>query len=215
MIISIVWGISSIVFKAKNTFYYKCARLMATLIVKICKIKIVVYGNLPQERNVIYVANHKSLADTMALLTVFPDRTDFLFKAELLRTPGLGFALKHSPYISVERHNSKSAALSYSKAKHHLEQGKSLMIFPEGTWSGDHKLLPFKSGAFLLAKEMNIPIIPISLKGTELVINQESYLIHKGNIEIVFHEALSPSSFNDKSPEELSLFVKNIIESKL
>jgi 1-acyl-sn-glycerol-3-phosphate acyltransferase len=162
----------------------------------------------------IYIANHVSLADTPIMISILPEKTRIMYKSELDNAPGIGIVLRRSPYISVHRKSVRKAALSIVEARSAIQNGDSIMLFPEGTWSekpGD--LLPFKLGAFSLSKNENIPIIPMVIVGTENIIHKDSIFIHSGTVHVTIYPAMYPELF-DKA-ETMREACRHIIQNKL
>jgi 1-acyl-sn-glycerol-3-phosphate acyltransferase len=208
------YGVLRILSQGKLDTFYPAAKWWAQCILSICKVKLsfVKTNAIPQQA--IYIANHVSLADTPIMINILPENTRIMYKSELDNAPGIGIVLRRSPYISVHRKSVRKAALSIVEARNAIQNGDSIMLFPEGTWSekpGD--LLPFKLGAFTLSKNENIPIIPMIIVGTEHIIPKDSIFIHEGTVHVTMFPPLYPESF-DKA-ETLSEACRNIILTEL
>ncbi len=119
----------------------------------------------PGQRAYVVVANHQSLLDIL-LLSKLPREMKWIAKESLFKVPWVGWIFRISGDISVRRGDSESGGAALAKARRYLERGMSVMIFPEGTRSVSAKLLPFKSGAFRLAIEAGVPILPVAVHGT-------------------------------------------------
>jgi 1-acyl-sn-glycerol-3-phosphate acyltransferase len=123
---------------------------------------------LPKEPCVI-IANHQSMADIIAVLGLYYPYK-FVSKASLFGVPGLGWLMKMARYVSVERGRPKSMQAMMDECRAWLKAGMSVMIFPEGTYAPDGRMLPFKAGAFVLAVEEKVPIAPVVIEGTPQLI---------------------------------------------
>lgn len=119
----------------------------------------------PGERGYVVVANHQSILDIL-LLSHVPHEMKWLAKEELFRVPWVGWMLRMSGDIAIRRGERDSGLEALGKARDHLARGVPVMIFAEGTRSRDGRLLPFKSGAFRLAIEAGVPVLPIAVNGT-------------------------------------------------
>lgn len=119
------------------------------------------------ERGATYVlvANHQSIADIIAVLHL-DHPFKFIAKRELFWIPFLGWALSLAGYIPLIRGNSKSGKEAIQEASGYLKRGVSVLLFPEGTRSRDGEIQSFKLGAFKLAADLEIPIVPIVIHGT-------------------------------------------------
>jgi 1-acyl-sn-glycerol-3-phosphate acyltransferase len=124
-------------------------------------------GTMPQNPRHPYVvvSNHESFADIL-LISHLPWEMKWLSKAELFRIPIMGWMMWLAGDIPVKRGFGPSAVEAMERCRKALRQRVSVMIFPEGTRSKTAELLPFKDGAFRLAVEAGVPILPLALSGT-------------------------------------------------
>ena len=208
------YGIIRILSKGRLDTFYPAAKWWAQSILSICKVKLSCTISAEAPQQAIYIANHVSLADTPIMISILPEKTRIMYKSELDNAPGIGIVLRRSPYISVHRKSVRKAALSIVEARSAIQNGDSIMLFPEGTWSekpGD--LLPFKLGAFSLSKNENIPIIPMVIVGTENIIHKDSIFIHSGTVHVTIYPAMYPQLF-DKA-ETMRDECRNIIQNEL
>jgi 1-acyl-sn-glycerol-3-phosphate acyltransferase len=113
----------------------------------------------------VVVANHQSLLD-IVLLSRVPREMKWVGKEELFKIPWIGLMLRLTGDIAVKRGDSESGGEAVAKAKAYLKRGMSVMIFPEGTRSRDARLLPFKKGAFRLAIDAGVAVLPVVISGT-------------------------------------------------
>ena len=131
----------------------------------------------------VIVANHSHLADIWALyLTELNFR--WVAKKELFSVPFLGSAMKSSGYIAVDRKSRSSRANSIVESKKHLENGNSMLLFPEGKRNLKKELLTFKTGAFTLSNDHNIKVLPIYIYGANSLFENKSLIPKKGYIYI-------------------------------
>lgn len=149
---------------------------------------------LPKEPCVI-IANHQSMADIIAVLGLYYPYK-FVSKASLFGLPIIGWAMKMAKYVSVERGRPKSMQAMMDECRAWLRAGMSVMIFPEGTYAPDGRMLPFKSGAFVLALEEKVPIAPVVIEGTPQLIYQDGpWLSPRARVRVTVQEALLPDTF--------------------
>ncbi len=113
----------------------------------------------------VVVANHQSLLD-IVLLSRLPREMKWVGKEELFKIPWIGWMLRLTGDIAVRRGDSESGGEAVARAKAYLSRGMSVMIFPEGTRSRDARLLPFKKGAFRMAIDAGVPVLPVAVWGT-------------------------------------------------
>jgi 1-acyl-sn-glycerol-3-phosphate acyltransferase len=151
-----------------------------------------VRGDAPADidaRAYVVVSNHASNADPF-LLSHLPWDMRWIAKEELFRIPVVGWLLKASGDIAVRRGDVDSARRMLDEAKQTLERGLSVMIFPEGTRSRDGKLQRFKDGAFKLAIEAQVPILPIAIEGTRDCLRKGSMGLGEANAHATILEPI-------------------------
>ena len=124
-----------------------------------------VEGRWPAGGPFVVVANHQSILDILLLCHV-PREMKWVAKDELFRIPWVGWMLRMSGDIAIRRGHAESGGEALARAKAYLARGMSVIIFPEGTRSARGTLLPFKSGAFRLALDAGVPVLPIVVHGT-------------------------------------------------
>lgn len=140
--------------------------------------------NLPSDRPVIYISNHQSNFDILALFAGLPGQFRWLAKEELFHIPLFGLTMRRAGYISIDRSDRKKAIRSMSAAAQRIAAGASVTIFPEGTRSPDGSLLPFKKGAFTLALQSQVPIVPLVIRGSGKIMPKHSKWIRGGTIRL-------------------------------
>jgi 1-acyl-sn-glycerol-3-phosphate acyltransferase len=164
--------------------------------------------------NYIFMANHLSNVDPPVCLMVIPQDLKVIFKKELLRLPILATAMKMARCIPVDRKNREAARLAIDQAAEQLKQGDSFLIFPEGTRSRDGTLGPFKSGGFVMSILSGVPVIPMTLRGTQRIQSKGSWKLNSGEIEVIVHDPMRPPSSLDEKDHFLEK-VRAQIESAL
>jgi 1-acyl-sn-glycerol-3-phosphate acyltransferase len=124
-----------------------------------------VQGRWPEGGPFVVVANHQSVLDIL-MLARLPREMKWVAKEELFRIPWAGWMLRLAGDIPIRRGDAESGGEALARARRYLDRGMSVMIFPEGTRSAKGTLLPFKSGAFRLAIDAGVPVLPIAVHGT-------------------------------------------------
>jgi 1-acyl-sn-glycerol-3-phosphate acyltransferase len=198
-----------------GNFLYAIAMWIARTALHLAGVRVQVEGSdrVNPAATYIYMCNHVSNLDPPILLTALPRRTSVLVKKELFRVPILGQAMRLGDLVSVDRSNREAAVNSMRQAEEVMGRGLNLTVFPEGTRSRDGRLLPFKKGPFYLAMDSGIPVVPVTILGSERLMAKGSSLIHPGVVRLVFHRPLSPKQFSDK--EQLIAAVRREIASEL
>jgi 1-acyl-sn-glycerol-3-phosphate acyltransferase len=133
----------------------------------------------------IFMANHTSIADPLAVAITIPQPFHCVFKKELARIPVFGWALLSLGQIMVDRENTEQARASLAGTISGLSGNNSIIIFPEGWVSPDGWLLPLKKGGFHLAIQTGLPIVPVRIEGArEVCPPGGSGHFHKGVISL-------------------------------
>lgn len=160
----------------------------------------------------VFIGNHQSFID-MPVLASLPFNMKWVSKQELFKLPVVGWLLKMSGHISVDR-GKKGAIHSLDKIKPYVENNIPVMIFPEGTRSRVGELKPFKNGAFIISKKNNYALQPIVIEGTYDIMPPGGWRVKwKGRIYISILEPISPSDFD--TLEEFRTYTYQCFESEL
>ncbi len=196
-------------------FLYRMGVGVGLVGVRLVGVKVEVVGleKLDWRRTYIFMCNHVSNLDPPVVIPVMPRRTSVLVKKELFRIPILGWGMRLTSLVPVDRSNREAAIGSLRSAAEVLRAGINMTIWPEGTRSRDGRLLPFKKGPFHLSMESGVPIVPVSVVGTHEIWPKGEFAIHPGTATVVFHEPIEPAGFS--SQEELIDAVRERIRSGL
>jgi len=140
----------------------------------------------------IIVSNHQSWFDVFAIAGFLPASLRFVAKAELTKVPAFGPAWVACGHISIDRKNRTSAIQSMDEAGRRVkEENLNIVLFPEGTRSADGRLKPFKKGAFVLAIQAGVPIVPVAVVGSRHVMPKGEWRLRPGRIEIRLGQPIS------------------------
>lgn len=184
-------------------------------IVKVAGLKFNVTGTENYDPNESYVvaSNHRHLFDIPVLARATKLNLKFIAKKELFRIPVFGWILYLVGMVKVDRKNSTKALESLKKAQKIAEEHKiSLTVFPEGTRSKKDGLLPFKKGAFMTSINTEIPLLPISVEGTDKIL--QGFKCKPRTINVHIHPPVDPKEYGVAKRNDFMKDVKKIIESK-
>jgi 1-acyl-sn-glycerol-3-phosphate acyltransferase len=134
-------------------------------------------------RPYVAVSNHESYADIF-LISHVPWEMKWLSKAEVFRVPVMGWMMRMAGDIGVHRGKATSRAEALAGMRDRLRKGVSIMIFPEGTRSPTHEMLPFRDGAFRIAIEHGAPILPMAVAGTRHAMARGSFIFNRARAEV-------------------------------
>jgi len=164
-------------------------RIWGRVPLALCAVRLEVHGLEHRDRPgpKLILFNHVSLLDLYVLAAICPDRMVALYKRELHRIPGLGLGMRMIGMIPVDRGDLGSAIASIDEAGRRLrEEGAACYMAPEGTRSRLGGLQPFKLGAFHLAAQTHIPVVPLVMRGIEEVLPMGSFLVRSGVVRADF-----------------------------
>jgi 1-acyl-sn-glycerol-3-phosphate acyltransferase len=138
--------------------------------------------NIDRNRPQIFAANHSGLHDILSLSGNLPIQFRWVAKKSLFRVPFMGWHMRRSGYIPIDRDNPREAAKSIVEAAKIIRGGVNAIAFPEGTRSKTGTVGGFRSGAFALALRTGVPLVPISLEGSYRVIMPKTLQVNPGAI---------------------------------
>lgn len=176
-------------------------------------VKVTGLENVNRKQSYVFTANHQSAFDILAVYGWLPYIFKWLLKIELRKVPFLGAACQAAGHIFVDRTNPIAAKQSMAKAVDQLKNGISVVIFPEGTRTKTGKLGKFKRGAFLLAMELKLPIVPITISGSYERV--KGYRTFPGTIEMKIHPPVDVTAYAMDESSALLRHTQEIIRSGL
>ena len=150
--------------------------------------------NIP-EGTCVFASNHCSNLDPVAMVPKIPKRVSLLAKTDVFKIPILSKAFRQGGVIPVDRKNREAAAESVDEAVESLKRGLSFVIFAEGTRSRDGRLQPFKRGAFVMAIRAGVPVVPVSLAGTQKLLRKGDWKLYPGEVTVKFGLPLDASQY--------------------
>jgi 1-acyl-sn-glycerol-3-phosphate acyltransferase len=151
----------------------------------------------------IFVSNHVSNVDPLALVPAIPRRIALLAKKEVFRIPILSIAMRQAGLVPVDREDREAAAGSVDIAVERLKEGLSFVVFAEGTRSADGRLRPFKRGTFVMAIRAGVPIVPVSLIGTQNLMRKGHWSLYPGEVIVRFGPPIDSSEYTLERRGEL------------
>ena len=168
------------------------ARNWVRWILTTCGVRVDVSGleHLDPSRPYVVMANHQSVFDTAAIVATLPSSFRFVAKRELTWIPFFGWALAASGHVIIDRANREISVRSLERAAERVRNGKTVVIFPEGTRARTGELGEFKSGGFHLALAAQVPILPVSVSGSLRITPPRSLRIESGRIHIHYGEPI-------------------------
>jgi 1-acyl-sn-glycerol-3-phosphate acyltransferase len=205
LVLTIITALFTILFSPllpNSNFSYFPARFWGRAFCKICFVKVKITGldKLRPDQSYVIILNHQSIFDIFVVYGWLPMFFKWIIKAELRKIPLVGKACEAVGHIFIDRSQPIAAKKSLEKAEKHLQNGVSVVIFPEGTRTHTGELGKFKRGAFRIANDLKLPIVPVTLKGSFDRITRNTYKVTPGIIEMIIHDPIPAYfSFQDEN----------------
>jgi 1-acyl-sn-glycerol-3-phosphate acyltransferase len=171
--------------------------------------------HIDRKKSYVIISNHQSIYDIFLIYGWLGIDIKWVMKKELAKIPGVGFGSKKVGHIFLDRSNSRVALESLNNAKRLLVNGTSVVIFPEGTRSKTGIPGNFKKGAFKLAIDLGLPILPISIIGTKNILPTGTIDIRPGKVRMIIHKPIDITGYSEEKIKDLMDEAKRTIERPL
>jgi len=170
--------------------------------------------NIKANQSYVIISNHQSFYDIFLIYGWLGIDAKWVMKQELRKIPGLGIGSEKIGHIFIDRSNSNAAISSINKAKKKIINGTSIIFFPEGTRKNNAlELGAFKKGAFKLALDLKLPILPISIVGTRNILPPSSAKLFPGKVKLIIHPPIEIQEYNNENIDSLILKSREIIKN--
>ncbi|MCH5216965.1 MAG: 1-acyl-sn-glycerol-3-phosphate acyltransferase [Muribaculaceae bacterium] len=190
-----------------NRFWgYWPAHIWSRIVCALAWVKVEVRGreNIDPKTSYIFVSNHQGAFDIWAIYGYLNHNFKWLMKKSLEKIAFVGYACRRSGHVFVDSNSLQSIRETIEDARHQLKDGMSLVIFPEGTRTKTGELGSFKRGAFMLAGEFRLPVVPLSIQGAYNIMPRNTYFPRAGKIILTIHTPIEPGERGFNTRELLS-----------
>ncbi len=210
IVLGTVSVISSVVDR-RGRFAHGCARLWSKLILITTGVNVTVDERAALDPNgsYIFASNHQSIYDIPIVFASMPRQLRIVAKASLGHFPFLGWHLRWTGHLLVDRERPGPAVLK--KMARLVRDGASLIVFPEGTRSPDGRVAEFKGGLFLLAIESGMPIVPVSISHSRHVMLKGRLMTCPGDVTLIVHDPIETRGLDRRAARELATRVHDIV----
>jgi 1-acyl-sn-glycerol-3-phosphate acyltransferase len=171
--------------------------------------------NIRKGQSYVVIANHQSMYDIFVLYGWLDIPFKWVMKKEVLKMPGVGFGSEALGHIIIDRSSTKATLDTIEKAKDKIRDGTSVCFFPEGSRSRTFEMLPFKKGAYRFAFDLDLPILPVTIRGTRKILPPGTLDIFPGKAEIIIHPPVDIRKFGPGNLAGLMEHTRKIIQSGL
>lgn len=194
----------------------RVASKWARSLVKFAGVNVVITGEekIPAGP-VLFVSNHQGNFDIPLLLGYIKKPKAFIAKIELLKLPLIHTWMTHMKCVFMDRSDIRQSLKVINQAADHLKDGYSMVIFPEGKRSKGETLGEFKHGSLKLALKAGVPIIPITIRGSYKIMEQNGFIIKPAQVEITISDPISTNNLTKEQAAELPEKVRQVIKHGL
>lgn len=188
-----------------------------TCYLALCPVKVKGRENIKRNRSYVFVSNHQGAFDIFLIYGFLGVPIKWVMKAGIGKIPFVGAACRAAGFIFVDNSTPKAAARSVVEAERCLKNGASVVVFPEGSRTYDGKMIRFKKGAYQMAFDQHLPIVPITLNGPFDVLPIGLLNVHRHKMEMVIHPAIPTEGMNPshKEMQQFADHTQEIIASAL
>jgi len=197
----------------KHDLVYPWATFGARAWLRLSGVRVKVKGleNLDPKQTYVFVSNHRSYLDTATLFVFTGRRIGLLAKKELLKVPILGVGMGFVNVMAIDRTNRERAIRTADAAAKRIQSGVSFAVFVEGTRARPGELLPFKKGAFYMAKQANVPVVPVAIKNSDVLMGKGTGEARSGVIEMILMSPVSTSKV--ETDRDVASLIESVRES--
>jgi 1-acyl-sn-glycerol-3-phosphate acyltransferase len=197
-------------FTREGLVLWRITVFWARTILRACGVKVEVIQEAPLPSGpVIFLSNHQSTLDILALFVGLPRRFVFVAKKVVFSYPFLGWAINAMRYIPVDRSNREAAIRSLAAAGERIRGGLTVTAFPEGTRSKDGSVLPFKKGPFMLALQAKVPVVPVAVEGSQHVNPKNKWYLCPNTIRICIGAPIPTAHLTESDRNALIVAVRS------
>lgn len=200
-----------------ENYIYKPVSLFIRAGLAMVGVRVEVSGRekLDPNQTYIFTPNHQSLIEVPLWVGYLERNIAYLGKKEVFKYPIFGHGIRLVGVVPVDRRNSPAAVESAKLATENLKRGKSYVVYPEGTRSKDGGLLPFKKGAFMMAIDAHVPIVPITISGATRIMPKGEIKIFPSTVHVTIHDPLNTDGYSKENIAELIAKTREKIFSAL
>lgn len=164
---------------------------------------------------VIFASNHQTMVDIVATAAALPRPFLFVARHELRAWPIIGWVLEKTACLFIDRSHPRKSLVSLKAAAERVQGGESLLLFPEGGRSYNHHTREFMRGAFLVAIEAGVPVVPLALVGHSGVMDEREHLARAGEIRLVMGAPIATAGLSRSDSGALAEQVRAAVEAEL
>lgn len=181
----------------------------------LCRVKTKGHEKLDPRQSYVFVANHQGAFDIFLIYGFLNQNIKWIQKQSLRRIPLVGFASEKAGHVFVDNSSLAARGATIDRAKEQIADGVSMVIFPEGARTLTGKMGRFKRGAYHIAYDLKLPIVPVTINGPYDVLKRNTHHLKPGRLELVIHDPIPTEGLTEADLPGLIDRSKEIIYSAL
>jgi 1-acyl-sn-glycerol-3-phosphate acyltransferase len=203
----------SSLFDSTGRLQHRVAVRWARMVLGICGVKVEVVGaeNLDPNQHYVFCSNHFSLIDTPLMFGCMPREFRILARHGLWKIPFLGWHLNRAGHLPVNRENPRAAARNIQQAADKIQEGFSILIFPEGGRTRGDQMRPLKPGAGYIAIRAGAPVVPMAIVGTRDILPPNSMHLRPGRAELRVGKPIPTEGMEQRDAKQLMVRLRDEI----
>lgn len=198
----------------RHLFSYYPGRWWSWLLVRLFLLPVTVEGreNLDKDQSYIFCPNHQGAFDIFLIYGFLRRNFKWMLKESLRKAPVIGKACEAAGFIFIDNHSPKKIQHSYEQARKTLQGGMSMVVFPEGRRTFTGEMGPYKRGAFMLADDLQLPVVPITIQGSFVVMprTRDFHFVIWHPLRLVIHKPIHPIG---KGTENITYLLEHSLEA--
>ena len=201
--------------KAKARMSYAIVQnvLRVCLFLAGTKIEVIGLENVPKDRAVLYVGNHRSIFDILINYSLLPPLMGFVSKKEMKKYPFLNHWMKLVNCLFLDRENVKEGLKTILEGVEKMKNGVSIFIYPEGTRAKkDEDMIEFKEGSFKLAEKSGAPIVPVAINNSSACFEDHKPRVKKAHVVIEYGKPIEVTELSKEEKKHLGVHVHDIVK---
>lgn len=218
VITAVVTAVGSMVGNGNFWGYYP-GRLWSKSIINLLLLPVGVEGreHLADNQSYVFVANHQGAFDIFLIYGYLGRNFKWMLKQSLRKIPFVGFACEKARFVFVDKSSPSAIRRTYEQARQTLQGGTSLMVFPEGSRTFTGRMTTFKRGAFMLADELQLPVVPITINGSFDVLPRTRGVnfVERHRLTLSIHEPIMPSGQGADNIQNAMKRSRQVIQTSL
>ncbi len=216
IITAITVMIFTTIFGSRYWGYYP-PKLWSKLIcwIALCRIKSSGHENIDPKQSYVFVANHQGSFDIFLTYGFLNQNIKWVQKQSLRNIPLVGFASEKAGHVFVDNTNAATRSNTIKAAKEQISDGVSIMLFPEGARTRTGKMGRFKKGAYHIAHDLELPIVPLTINGPYDILRRNSSKLNPGKMELIIHKPIPTKGIDIKDIPQIIEQTRDTIYSGL